>query len=131
MTDNSQQTPLIAIVDDDRSMRMLLNMAMEDTGYRVAEASNGEQFLAEYENLQPDLILLDAMMPGMDGFTCCQKIRSLPRSDRVAIMMITALDDLESIQQALDVGANDYITKPIEWRVLSDKVERLLATSNL
>ena len=53
---NSNQTPLIMIVDDDRSMRMLLNMAMEDAGYRVAEVHNGEQFLAEYANLQPDLI---------------------------------------------------------------------------
>ncbi len=126
MTDRSQQTPLIAIVDDDRSMRMLLNMAMEDEGYRVAEANNGEQFLAEYTDLQPDLILLDAMMPGMDGFTCCQKIRSLPGGDRVAIVMITALDDSESIQKALDAGASDYITKPIQWEILSEKVERLL-----
>lgn len=126
MMDNSQQTTFIAIVDDDRSMRLLLNMAMEDAGYGVVEAQNGELFLAEYENLQLDLILLDAMMPGMDGFTCCQKIRSLPGGDRVSILMITALDDPESIQQALDAGANDYITKPIQWGVLSEKVERLL-----
>ena len=128
MTNNHpEQTPLIMIVDDDRSMRLLLNMAMEDTGYRVAEANNGEQFLAEYENLQPDLILLDAMMPDIDGFTCCQKIRNLPGGDRVSIVMITALDDPESIQQALSVGATDYITKPIQWAVLSEKVERLLS----
>lgn len=126
MTSTPDRPPIITIVDDDRSMRMLLNMAMEDAGYQVVEAKNGEQFLAEYADNQPDLILLDAMMPGLDGFTCCQKIRSLPGGDRVPILMITALDDSESVQKALEAGATDYITKPIKWAVLSEKVERLL-----
>ena len=69
------------------------------------------------------------MMPGIDGFTCCQKICSLAGDERVAIVMITALDDPESIQQALDAGANDHISKPIQWAVLSEKVERLLSKS--
>ena len=128
MTNNADRPPLIMIVDDDRSMRMLLNMAMEDLDYRVVEAKNGEQCLAEYVDRQPDLILLDAMMPDIDGFTCCQKIRSLPRGDRLPILMITALDDRESIQQALDAGATDYITKPIRWAILSEKVRRLLSS---
>lgn len=124
---NPEQTPLIMIVDDDRSMRLLLNMAMEEEGYRVAEAKNGEQCLAEYAHYQPNLILLDAIMPDIDGFTCCQKLRSLPGGDRVPILMITALDDRESIQQALSAGATDHITKPIQWAVLSEKVQRLLS----
>lgn len=128
MTNNADRPPLIMIVDDDRSMRMLLNMAMEDLDYRVVEAKNGEQCLAEYADRQPDLILLDAMMPDIDGFTCCQKIRSLPRGDRLPILMITALDDRKSIQQALDAGATDYITKPIQWAILSEKVRRLLSS---
>ncbi len=128
MTNNNpDQTPLIMIVDDDRSMRLLLNMAMEEEGYRVAEAQNGEQCLAEYAQYQPNLILLDAMMPGMDGFTCCKQIRSLPGGDRVPILMITALDDRESIEQALSAGATDYMTKPIQWAVLSEQVQRLLS----
>ena len=127
MTNNNpDQTPLIMIVDDDRSMRLLLNMAMEEEGYRVAEAKNGEQCLAEYAHYQPNLILLDAMMPDINGFTCCQKIRSLPGGDRIPIVMITALDDRESIEQALNAGATDYITKPIQWAVLSEQVQRLL-----
>lgn len=126
MTNNADRTPLVMIVDDDRSMRMLLNMAMEESDYQVVEAKNGEQCLAEYADNQPDLILLDAMMPDIDGFTCCQKIRSSPGGDRLPILMITALDDKESIQQALDAGASDYITKPIQWAVLSEKVQSLL-----
>jgi PleD family two-component response regulator len=129
MTNNFEQIPLILIADDDRSMRSLLNMAMEEEGYRVAEAHNGEQCLAEYVNCQPNLILLDAIMPDIDGFNCCKKIRSLPNGDRVPILMITALDDHESIEQALSVGATNYITKPIQWSVLSDQVQRLLIAS--
>lgn len=126
MTNNADRMPLVMIVDDDRSMRMLLNMAMEELDYRVVEAKNGEQCLAEYANNQPDLILLDAMMPDIDGFSCCQKVRLLPGGEHLPILMITALDDKESIQQALDAGATDYITKPIQWTVLSKKVQQLL-----
>ncbi|MCC0179227.1 response regulator [Waterburya agarophytonicola K14] len=122
----SDSTPLVLIVDDDRTMRSLLNLAMEEEGYRVAEAENGQQCLAEYTYLKPDLILLDAVMPDIDGFTCCQKIRSLPGGDRLPILIITVLDDQESVEQAFETGATDYITKPIHWSVLSQRVRRLL-----
>ena len=121
-----EKIPLILIVDDDRTMRSLLNLAMEEEGYRVVEAENGEQCLSEYEHFQPDLMLLDAVMPDIDGFTCCQKIRSLPSGDRIPILMITVLDDPESVEQAFKAGATDYITKPIHWSVLSQRVRRLL-----
>lgn len=123
------EIPLILIVDDDRTMRSLLNLAMEEEGYEVAEAENGEQCLAEYTHFQPDLILLDAVMPDIDGFTCCQKIRSLPGGDRLPILIITVLDDQESVEQAFRAGATDYITKPIHWSVLSQRVHRLLDNS--
>ena len=125
----TEQTPLILIVDDDRTMRSLLNLAMEEEGYRVIEAANGEQCLAEYSHFQPDLILLDAVMPDIDGFTCCQKIRSLPGGDGIPILIITVLDDRESVERAFSVGATDYITKPIHWSVLSQRVCRLLANA--
>ncbi|MDJ0742829.1 MAG: response regulator [Xenococcaceae cyanobacterium MO_167.B27] len=122
----AEKMPLILIVDDDRTMRSLLNLAMEEEGYRVVEAENGEQCLSEYTHFQPDLILLDAVMPDIDGFTCCQKIRRLPEGDRLPILMITVLDDRESVEQAFNAGATDYITKPIHWSVLSQRVRRLL-----
>ncbi len=121
--------PLILIVDDDRTMRSLLNLAMEEEGYRVVEAENGEQCLSEFAHFQPDLMLLDAVMPDIDGFTCCQKIRRLPGSDRIPILMITVLDDRESVEQAFSAGATDYITKPIYWSVLSQRVRRLLTNN--
>ena len=122
----TNNTPLILIADDDRTMRSLLNLAMEEEGYQIAEAKNGEQCLSEYAHFQPDLILLDAVMPDLDGFTCCKKIRSLPGGARVPILMITVLDDRESVEQAFNAGATDYITKPIHWAVLSQRVRRLL-----
>ncbi len=126
-TSLSEQTPLILVVDDDRIIRSLLNLALEEEGYRVAEAKNGEQGLAEYVRLQPDMVLLDGVMPDIDGFNCCERIRQLVRGDLIPILMITVLDDRESIEQAFAVGATDYITKPLHWEVLSQRVRRLLA----
>lgn len=127
----NDQTPLILIVDDDRTMRSLLSLAMEEAGYRIVEAENGEQCLSEYTHFQPDLILLDAVMPDIDGFTCCQKIRSLPGGDRLPILIITVLDDRDSVDRAFQAGATDYITKPIHWSVLSQRVSSLLTNKQV
>ncbi|GAB4542725.1 MAG: hypothetical protein Tsb0014_35770 [Pleurocapsa sp.] len=123
----SERVPLILVVDDDRTMRSLLNLALQEEGYQVVEAKNGEQGLAEYSRLQPDMVLLDAVMPDMDGFQCCDRIRQLPQGDLIPILMITVLDDRNSIEQAFTVGATDYITKPLHWEVLSHRVRRMLA----
>lgn len=129
LSSSSDQTPLILIVDDDRSMRSLLNLAMEEEGYRVVEANSGELALAEYVRLKPDLLLLDAVMPDLDGFSCCDRLRQLPEGDLVPVLIITVLDDQESIDRAFAVGATDYITKPLHWGVLAQRVRRLLTTS--
>jgi DNA-binding response OmpR family regulator len=127
----SETTPLILIVDDDRSMRSLLKLAMEEEGYRVIEAKDGEQCLSEYRLWQPDMVLLDGIMPVMDGFTCCQCLRQLPGGDRVPILTITVLDDTESVERSFTAGTTDYITKPIHWSVLSERVKRLLAANRV
>lgn len=121
-----ETTPVILVVDDDRSLRSLLNLAMAEEGYQVIEAKNGKECLAEYTRLQPDMVLLDAVMPDMDGFTCCQQLCYLPQDKYIPILMITVLDDEESVERAFTVGATDYITKPINWAVLSQRVRRLL-----
>ncbi|MBF2019496.1 MAG: response regulator [Hydrococcus sp. C42_A2020_068] len=129
-SDRSQeQTPLILVADDDRATRLLLKLAMEEEGYRVVEAKDGEQCLGAFTRWQPDMVLLDAIMPEMDGFTCCQRLRQLPGSTNKPILIITALDDQDSIDRAFAAGATDYITKPIYWAVLAQRVRRLLATS--
>ena len=119
-------SPLILVVDDDKFTRLQIRQRMQREGYRVEEFTNGEQCLAAYTRLNPDIILLDGMMPVMDGFTCCAQLRTLPGGERTPILMITGLEDEASVNWAFEVGATDYITKPIHWAVLRQRVRRLL-----
>src|SRR4028118_784689 len=107
-----RDSPLILIVDDEKFMRIQLRRAMEQSGYQVAEATDGEEALAAFTRLHPDMVLLDALMPVMDGFTCCTQLQLIPGGDRTPVLMITALESQESVNQAFEVGAIDYITKP-------------------
>lgn len=107
-------------------------------GYRVVEAANGLDCLAIYQQHRPDMVLLDGLMPVMDGFACCRQLRALNQEQRQAasqdysppILMITGLNDSESVDQAFEAGATDYVTKPIHWPVLRMRVRRLLQASN-
>jgi EAL domain-containing protein (putative c-di-GMP-specific phosphodiesterase class I)/CheY-like chemotaxis protein len=128
---------LVLIADDDRAMRSILKSIIEKAGYRVIEASNGKIALELFKAHQPDLVLLDAMMPEMDGFTCCRAVQALSQTDDrggvatavkpVPVLLITALDDPDSINTAFDAGAIDYVTKPINWTVLQQRITRLLS----
>ena len=129
---SDEQTSLILIIDDDDSIRTLLKLGITNKGYRVKEAVNGEEGVSVYQRCQPDLILLDAMMPVMDGFDCCHKICQLAKENNQPsppILMLTFLDDKDSINKAFTAGATDYITKPIFWAVLFQRVNRLLSAS--
>ena len=125
----AENQPLVLVVDDDRFMRLQLREAMEQGGYIVTEAENGEQALDLYTKINPDVVLLDALMPVMDGFNCCKQMRCLPSKHRTPILMITALEDPESVDLAFEVGATDYVTKPIHWAVLRQRVRHLLQVS--
>lgn len=129
--DYYQNPPLVLVVDDDKSMRILLRQAMEKEGYLVAEAADGEQALVAKTRQKPDIILLNALMPVMDGFTCCAQIQTLAPGDRTPVLMINGLEDQESVNRAIAVGATDYITKPINWPILLMRVRRLLEQSHL
>jgi len=133
-----EDAPLVLVVDDDKSMRMLLRLALEQEGYQVVEANDGEACLAAYRHHQPDVVLLDAVMPVMDGFACCAQLQTFSGKDsplgdgcasRTPILMITVLDDPDSVERAFEVGATDYITKPIHWAVLRHRVRRLIQES--
>jgi len=124
-------SPLILIVDDDMFMRKILVRYLERESYQVVEAADGMEALKVYQNTQPDMILLDAMMPILDGFECCSQLQKLPNGDHVPVLIITALEDRESVDRAYDVGASDYVTKPIHWAVLRQRVRRLLDQANL
>ena len=120
---------LILVVDDDVLTRIHLRELLEYAGYQVVEASDGEQALVIYNQVKPDLVLLDALMPVMDGLTCCEHLQKLPGGANIPILIITAMYDDKSVDKAFAVGATDYITKPIQWSVLRQRVRRLLAAS--
>ena len=107
---------------------MQVRQVME-VGYRVEEASDGQQAIAAYTRFCPDIVLLDAVMPVMDGFSCCKQLQTLPGGDRTPVLMITRLEDEESIELAFDAGATDFITKPINGTVLRQRVRYLLQAS--
>ncbi|MBN8564999.1 MAG: EAL domain-containing protein [Leptolyngbya sp. UWPOB_LEPTO1] len=135
LSPSSQNASLVLVVDDDRSMRSILKGIIAKEGHRVIEAKNAEEAISLFQTHQPNLILLDALMPDMDGFQCCQQLRYLQNSSNdgaiavqpVPILMITALDDSTSVDRAFDSGATDYITKPINWAVLRQRLNRLLS----
>ena len=129
MTFSTHNPPLILVADDDKVMRVCLRRAMEQEGYQVVEAVDGENCLALFSKLNPDVVLVDAVMPHMDGFTCCQQIQLIESRQGVIqtpILMITGLDDEESVEQAFASGAIDFVTKPIHWAVLRRRVKHLL-----
>ncbi|HSD83016.1 MAG TPA: response regulator, partial [Anaerolineae bacterium] len=125
---NHVPAPLILIADDEMDLRAMLRILLERDGYRIVEARNGEEAVALCQRQLPDVILLDILMPIMDGAAACAQIQALPGGDRVPVLMITALNDKQSIDRCFDAGATDYLTKPINNQVLRRRVRRLLRT---
>lgn len=123
---SSSDPPIVLIVDDDRFMRSQLKELLEQEHYQVVEVTNGQQCLDLYLHLKPDLVLLDTVMPMMDGFTCCTELGALSDIHAAPILMMTALDDMASIERAFSVGATDYVTKPINWAVFLQRLRRLV-----
>ncbi|MDJ0874284.1 MAG: response regulator [Desulfobacterales bacterium] len=112
----------ILVVDDDEIIRIAASESLTEAGFQVTEAENGVQALQVLENTQPDIILLDVMMPEMDGFATARAIRQLAGYEMTPILIMTALEDLESINRAYEAGATDFITKPINWVILVQRV---------
>ncbi len=127
----SSEKHLILVADDDRGTRNITRRVMEREGYEVIEAEDGEDCLEKYNKFRPDLVLLDGMMPILDGFEACAQLRQLPQGEQLPILMVTALEDNTSVDKAFAAGATDYITKPIHWAVLRQRVRRLLAARHL
>jgi len=119
---DSQQQAVILVVDDDPAIRLVIRHSMERSGYQVVEASNGLEAVHAVIRQVPDLILMDAVMPEMDGFRATKEIKSLEGCAEIPILMATSLDDDGSIAQAFDAGACDYVTKPFNWSVLKHRV---------
>jgi diguanylate cyclase (GGDEF)-like protein/PAS domain S-box-containing protein len=123
-------TGRILVVDDDAGGRRLTRATLTRAGFKVSEAPDGEKALEAMRAELPDLVLMDVSMPVMDGFTACAELRKLPGGNRVPVVMMTGLDDVQSIERAFEVGATDFITKPINWPILAHRVRYMLRASS-
>ena len=116
----------VLIVEDDKNIQELLQLYLEKEGYAVTVAGDGGQGLAKFRAIKPDLVLLDVMMPVMDGWEVCKTIRS---ESRTPVIMLTAKGELDDKITGLKAGADDYITKPFEMRELIARIEAVLRRS--
>lgn len=112
----------LLIIDDDPLLRGMAANTLRHAGFDVSEAEDGIQGLEQVRQANFDLLLLDVMMPKLDGYEVCKHVRQSPRGERVPILMLTGLHDSGSIEQAYEAGATDFISKPINWTLLSHRV---------
>ena len=113
----------ILIIDDEEPIRELLKLTLQSAGFdSILEASDGEDGLALAARYLPDLILLDLMLPGMDGLSVCRRLKTSPDTRMIPIIMLTAKSDESDIVVGLEMGANDYITKPFSRKVLTARI---------
>ena len=125
---NKRGTVLVA--DDDPVMRLLMIEMLGQVGLDGIEAEDGRQALTCFQSMAPDLILMDVDMPNMDGFSACREIRSLESGASVPIIMVTGGDDIEAVTNAYEVGATDFVSKPINWPILGHRVLYVLRASD-
>ncbi len=116
----------VLVVDDQATQRLLATVALQNGGFHVVEAASGEEALRCFSRHEVAAIVLDVMMPDLDGFEVCQRIRELPAGHHVPIMMMTARDDDDAIQRAFDVGATDFVRKPINASILVHRMRYML-----
>jgi len=116
----------ILVIDDEEDIRELLSYNLKKEGYSVYMAENGEKGLALMKEHKPDLILLDVMMPGMDGIEVCDAIRNTPGFQKTLICFLTARNEDYSQIAGLDAGADDYVAKPVKPKVLISRINALL-----
>jgi len=117
----------ILVVDDNRDNVEILTVFLESRGYRVASARDGKTALAKLEEVNPALVLLDVMMPGMDGWQVCRTIKRHPEFGAVRVVMVTAKGGYEDKFEGMRSGADDYVVKPVDLGELEKKVQRNLA----
>jgi len=127
---NDTEKPRILVVDDDATMRLLMSEILSEDGCIIEEVNNGPAAMEAIKSFAPDMVLLDVKMPGMSGFDVCSEIRRLTGDTSISIVMVTGLDDSESIEKAFQLGATAFITKPINWDTFPYRIQYLLKARN-
>jgi DNA-binding response OmpR family regulator len=117
----------VVVVDDDPDIRELVAMKLSNAGYTVAVEADGESGLATARSVEPDLVVLDWMMPGLTGIEVCRALRDDPRTAATAVMLLTARAQEHDIETGFAAGADDYLVKPFSVRELATRVEAILA----
>jgi DNA-binding response OmpR family regulator len=118
--------PAILVVDDEEDIRELVELNLRREGYGVLTCETGEQALERAFKEMPDLIVLDLMLPGIDGLEVCRRLKTDAKTRRIAVVMLTAKGEEADIVTGLELGADDYVTKPFSGKVLVARVRRLL-----
>jgi diguanylate cyclase (GGDEF)-like protein/PAS domain S-box-containing protein len=122
----------VLLVDDDPVARLLTASALAERQWNVLEVEDGVQALAAFEQHQPDVVVLDALMPGLDGFATCERLRRMPRGDHVPVLMLTGLDDEQSVARAYEAGATDFFVKTSsQWTLLSQRLRYMLRAARM
>lgn len=119
----------VLIVEDEEDIRELVSYHLLKEGYQVASVASGEEAMEIVAVQPPDLVLLDVMLPGVDGMTVCQRLRSDPKTAHVLIMMLTAKSEEADVVRGLNLGAADYVTKPFSPKVLLARIRAALRRS--
>ncbi len=128
-TDDDCRGAVVLVVDDDATMRFLIREVLQQASFQVIEAENGQQALDLFEQVIPDIVLMDVSMPGKDGYATCLEIRQMPHGRYLPILMATGFDDMVSVNRAYSAGATDFLIKPINWTVLGHRVRYMLRSA--
>lgn len=131
MADNSESSATILVVDDIEDNRVVLGKLLRPKGYQVFSAATGEEALSFVEATPPDLILLDLIMPGMDGFEVCERLKKSPKTRHIPIIIITGLAEKEAYVRCLEAGADDFLAKPFDAVLLSARMRSSLRAKKL
>ncbi|MGQ0635350.1 MAG: response regulator [Planctomycetaceae bacterium] len=129
--DKTKRASKILIADDNQQNCELLDAYLTAEGYHIEIVDDGQQTLDYVARSQPDLILLDIMMPKVSGYEVCQRLKSDPKTSGISIIMVTALAEMGDIEKAVNAGANDFLTKPVNKLELTTRVKTLLELRHL
>lgn len=119
-------TKRVLVVDDDHECRLLLSTVVAQAGFAVDSAADGQMALTLVRSRMPDLVLLDAHLPGLDGFAACDAIKSDPKTEHIAVVILTAFATSEAQEKSKKAGADEFVSKPFRSETLLELIEQLL-----